>query len=263
MSMERMDRVHADRVIRWISAAALVVSAALSATGCGQDKPSASEAPTRPPAMVTVAVATSRQMPIYLDRIGKMVAMDSVTIVPQVGGKIIGVHFEDGASVKKGDLLFQIDPRPFQAVLDATQAELAQNKAQLDLARDELKRYGDAVASSAVSEMEFKQKTNAAAIAEARVAAGQAATETAKLNLEFASIYSPIDGRAGARLVDPGNVVTGNLSQLLVIQRLDPIYAEFTVNENDLGAIRSRLPVLLLSSTISPLLASAREETHE
>ncbi len=188
--------------------------------------------------MVTVAAAVAQDAPIYLEQIGRMVAVESVAIVPQVGGKIISVHFRDGAFVKKGDLLFQIDPRPFEATLAAARAALAESRAALDLAKLELQRYKDAVAASAVSQMEYDQKRNAVAVTEAKVAASEAAVAKAELDLEWSRILSPIDGRAGARLVDPGNIVRPNDSPLLVVQRLDPIYAEFTVTENDLAAVR-------------------------
>ncbi len=157
----------------------------------------------RPPAPVSVVAAVTRDVPIYLDEIGKFVAREVVTIQPQVTGRITKIHFTDGADVKTGDVLFTIDPRPYQAQLDAAEANLANAKAALALAKSQL----------------------------------QAAVETARLNLEYCTIRSPINGWAGQRLVDLGNVVTANTSALLSIQRLDPIYADFTVTENDLTAV--------------------------
>lgn len=209
--------------------------------GCKHDSAKTAKMPARPPARVTTAAAFTQDVPVYLDEIGRIVATESVSIVPQVGGKIIAVHFKDGAFVHKGDLLFEIDPRPFQAELASAKAELEQNQAMLNLARGELERYGAAVAAAAVSKLEFDQKKNAVAVAEAKVNASQAAVETAALDLEYSKILSPIDGRTGARLVDPGNVVRANDQTLLVIQQLDPIYAEFTITENDLGTVRQFL----------------------
>ncbi len=140
--------------------------------------------------------------------------------------------------MKKGELLFEIDSRPYDAALASAKATHAQNEAILSLTKTELSRFQNAVASAAVSQLEFDQKKNAVLVAEARVEASKAAIDTAALNVEYTKIYSPIDGRAGARLVDPGNIVKENNTALLVIQKLDPTYAEFTVTENDLGTVR-------------------------
>lgn len=206
--------------------------------GCRRDANPQAQMPARPPAHVTVATAVTRDVPVYLDEIGRILPIQTVAIVPQVGGKIIAAHIQDGAQVAKGDLLFEIDPRPFEAALALAKASLAQNKAELELAQAELARMAGAVASLAVSQMQFDQKKNAVAVAEARVAAAEAAVDAAKLNLEYTKIYSPLDGRAGALLIHPGNIARENAAPLLVIQQMDPIYAEFTVTENDLGTVR-------------------------
>lgn len=171
-------------------------------------------------------------------------ALEVVAIVPQVGGKLIAAHVQDGADVRKNDLLFEIDPRPFEAELASAQAGLAQDKALLELASAELTRFESAVAMNAVSKLEYDQRKNAVAIAEAKVEAAKASVQTAKLNLEYTRILSPIDGRAGALLVHPGNVVKENDAPLLMIQRLDPIYAEFTITENDLGTVRELMAAM-------------------
>lgn len=228
-------------VCRQLTTLTITTACLLAASGCERQGPQQQAGSDRPPAFVSVAFAVTQEVPIYIDQIGKMVPTEAVTIMPQVGGKIVAVHFTDGASVSKDDLLFEIDPRPFEATLAAARASLAENKAQFALASDELKRYSDAVTSKAVSEMEYAQKYNAKATTEARVQASEAAVETARLNLEYTKIRSPIDGRAGARLVDPGNVVRDNTTALLSIQRLDPIYAEFTIAEKDLERVRGAM----------------------
>ena len=221
-----------------IVGAALV---ALAVAGCERQSQQAA-APARPPAPVVVAKVQTDNVPIYLDEVGRTVAQESVTIQPQVSGKIIDVHFTDGADVKKGQLLFTIDPRPFKAAVAEAEAELAENRATLKFSQDEVKRLESVKGSGAVSQQEYEKNVNAAAVAAAKVEAAQAKLDTAKLNLEYATIESPIDGRAGERLVDPGNVVQGGGmqggTQLLVIQRFDPIYADFTVTENVLGTVR-------------------------
>lgn len=222
-------------VICVIGAAGL---AACSLAGCRGRGAAQEKGPSMPPAIVTLAPATASDVPIYLDEIGKVLAMQIVSVVPQVGGKLIAAHVEDGADVKKGQLLFEIDPRPFEAALASAKATLEQSKAELALAEVELRRTASAVASAAVSELQHDQKKSAVAVAEAHVAAAKAAVQTAELNLEYTKIYSPVTGRAGALLIHPGNVVRENAAALMTIEQLDPIYAEFTVTENDLGVVR-------------------------
>jgi multidrug efflux system membrane fusion protein len=195
--------------------------------------------PQRPPAPVSVATAVEREVPIYVDQIGKNVAPEVVTIQPQVSGRITGIHFKDGATVKRGDLLFTIDPRPYQAQLDSAEATLARNRAELELARVELARVEQLIRTDAISKQEYDSRRSTVAIDEAQVRQTRAAVETAKLNLDYCFIRSPIDGRAGQRLVDLGNVVgPGAPGGLLVIQRLDPMYADFTIPENDLTSVQ-------------------------
>ncbi|NLE59466.1 MAG: efflux RND transporter periplasmic adaptor subunit, partial [Planctomycetes bacterium] len=223
----------------------LIAAAAVGCfPGCEPGDKQGTQPPSRPPARVTTASAISRDVPIYLERIGRIMALEVVAIVPQVGGKLIAAHVQDGADVRKNDLLFEIDPRPFEAELASAQAGLAQDKALLELASAELTRFESAVAMNAVSKLEYDQRKNAVAIAEAKVEAAKASVQTAKLNLEYTRILSPIDGRAGALLVHPGNVVKENDAPLLMIQRLDPIYAEFTITENDLGTVRELMAAM-------------------
>src|SRR5437870_1376157 len=211
-----------------------ILLAGFLVVGCGK-KPEATF--ERPPAPVTVATALTQHVPVYLDAIGKFVAREVVSIQPQVSGRIVQIHFTDGADLKAGQVLFTIDPRPFQAQLNVAEANLAQSKAALDLAKINFDRVASVTDQRAVSRQDYDAKKNAVEANEAQVKQNQAAVETARLNLEYCTIRSPINGRAGQRLVDLGNVVTANTSALLSIQRLDPIYADFTVTENDLTAV--------------------------
>jgi multidrug efflux system membrane fusion protein len=207
----------------------------------------------RPPSPVTVAAAVKQDVPQYLDEIGKCVPRESVSIVPQVSGRITEIHFVDGADVKKGDLLFTIDPRPFQAKLEAAQATQAQAKAALALARQELARISSVSDPAAVSQSDRDVKRNAVDVAEALALSAQSAFEMATLDLEYCTIRAPIDGRTGHRLVDAGNVVVANAivpnagSTLLVIERLDPVYAEFTITEGDLTVVQKNMAAGKLS----------------
>jgi len=216
----------------------LVCLAAAFSISCGKK---VTAAPERPPSLVTVSAAVSRDVPVYLDEIGKNGAFESVTVTPQVAGRITERHFEDGANLQKGQLLFVIDPRPFQAQLDSAQANLAQAKAALELAKIQFARDEDLVGTKAISKQDYDTKKNTVDVDQAQVEAAEAALETAKLNLEYCYIHSPIEGRAGARLVDIGNVVQTNTTALLLIQRLDPIYADFTITERDLPEVQKQM----------------------
>jgi multidrug efflux system membrane fusion protein len=222
---------------------AILLAGAIALAGCDHKKEPAADAkpPERPPAPVVVASASAEDVPVYLDEIGRCVARESVTLQPQISGRITHIHFADGQDVKPGDLLFTIDPRPFQAQLAAAEAALAQSKATLDLARTDAARITGLLEKKAAAQQELDAAKNAVAVSEARVMQNQAAVETARLNLEYCTLKSPIEGRTGRRLVDVGNIVKENDARLLMIERLDPIYADFTVTERDLGAVQAGL----------------------
>ncbi len=218
----------------------LCALAVMAGVGCrGEGKAQAASAMPAP--LVTVAPAIAQDVPVYLDEIGRNAAYESVNVMPQVGGRIIERHFQDGANLKKGQLLFVIDPRPYKAQLDSAQASLAQQKAALELARIQFDRDAAVIQTRAISKQDYDTKKNAVAVGEAQVQAAQAAVETAQLNLEYCYIHSPIDGRAGARLVDVGNIVQANATALLSIQHLDPIYANFTITERDLPEVQREM----------------------
>jgi multidrug efflux system membrane fusion protein len=215
---------------------------------CGCKK---QEVPPRPPPLVTTADAVALDVPLYLDEIGTCTAREVVSIRPQATGQIVGIHFTDGAELKKGDPLFTIDPRPYQAALDQAKASLAQNMASLALAKLDFERAKELLPAKAISKEDYDTRKNAVDVGEAQVKASQAAIETAQVNLDYCFIFSPIDGRASLRQVDIGNVVTANSGSgsstggtnnvLLVIQRLDPVYADFTITERDLSTVRRHM----------------------
>ena len=220
----------------WLAALALVSTSACNKSNAGTTAAPAIFAPS-----VTISRAASRDVPTYLNEIGRSGAFESVTVTPQVAGRVLQRHIEDGADLKMGQLLFTIDPRPYQAQLDAAQAQLAQSRAALDLARTQLKMYESITDIRAVSTMDLETKKNTVAVDQAQVQAAEAAVENAKLNLDYCYIHSPIAGRAGARLVDVGNVVQANTTPLLLVQRLDPIYADFTITEGDLPNVQAEM----------------------
>jgi len=190
--------------------------------GVGTLKPA--QTPARP---VTVAKVVTKDVPLYLDEIGTCAAYETVLVQAQVSGVIITRHFQDGSDVKKGDMLFTIDPRPYQATLD-------QAKAQAALDQVTLKRQEDLRARKVISPQDYD-------IAVANAQKSQAATEAAQVNLDYCYIKSPINGRVGLRNVDVGNLVGPSTSPLVTIQGLDPIYTDFTVAENDLPLVRKYL----------------------
>jgi len=199
-------------------------------------------------------------VPQYLDEIGRATALESVTITPRIAGQIIERKFEDGADVKKGQVLFLIDPAPAQAALASAQADVAQKKAALDFANIELERYSQVAGTKAISKSDYDTKVNAVDVAKAQLEAANAEVRTAQINLDYCTVRSPINGRAGARMVDVGNVVKENETALLSIQNLNPIYADFTVNESELSAVRANMAGGTLKALVStPGDAQGRE----
>jgi multidrug efflux system membrane fusion protein len=180
--------------------------------------------PARP---ATVAKVIAKDVPLYLDEIGTCAAYETVQVQAQVNGVILQRHFQDGSDVKKGDLLFTIDPRPYQAALD-------QAKAQAALDQVTLKRQEDLRARKVIAQQDYDT-----AVANAQKS--QAAEEAAQVNFDYCFIKSPINGRVGLRNVDVGNLVGPSSSALVTIQGLDPIYTDFTVAENDLPLVRKYL----------------------
>ena len=209
-------------------------------------KKNAAAAAQPPPRPVVVAKVMTKDVPLYLDEIGTCAAYETVQVQAQVSGKIVARHFQDGADVKQGDLLFNIDPRPYQAALDQAQGQLGQAKSKLVLDQITLKRQQDLHARKVISPQDLDTAQATVSSDEAMVKTAEGAVAAAQVNLDYCSIHSPIDGRAGLRLVDVGNVVTGGNgggggATLLTIQTLDPIYTDFTVAEPDLPLVRRYL----------------------
>lgn len=192
-------------------------------------KPKTASGPA--PRPVIAAKVITQDVPLYLDEIGTCTAFETVQVQAQVSGQIMAREFQDGADVKKGDLLFQIDPRPYEAALASAEADLALNQATL-------KRHETLRAQNVTATQELDT-------AQANARKSEAAVKAAQVNLEHCYIKSPIDGRAGLRLVDVGNVVGGGTGGggpiLVTIQGMDPIYTDFTVAEPDLPLVRRYL----------------------
>ena len=211
---------------------ALVAPTGLLLVACGQSQPPA--APPPPPT-VTVAKPTQRTIVDQDEYVGRFVAVDAVEVRARVSGYLEHVHFTDGQVVKQGDLLFSIDRRPFQNALDQARANVAQARANLAFADADLQRAQTLVRERTISEQVFEQRTQAKRIAEASVAAQEAATRQAALDMEFTELRAPVSGRIGDRRVSPGNLVTGgtggSTTLLAIIVSTDPIRFEFTFDE--------------------------------
>lgn len=221
-------------------AAVLALLAPLLA-GCGQEQPKQA-AP--PPPTVTVAKPAQRAVVDYDEYVGRFVPVDAVEIRSRVSGYLAKVHFQDGQIVKQGDLLFTIDPRPFQNALDQAKANLAEARANLAFAEADLARGRQLVRDKTITDQTFEQRTQAKRTAEATVAAQEAMVRQAELDLEYAELRAPIAGRIGDRRVSPGNLVAGgtqgnlvtggtqsNTTLLSTIVSTDPIRFEFSFDE--------------------------------
>ena len=230
--------------------AILLLAVATVEVSCSRNNVRAEGPAALPPPLVTVVEATAHDVPRYLDEIGRNAAFESVNVTPQVAGQVIERHFQDGENLKKGQLIFVIDPRPYKAQLDSAKANLAQVRAALELAKIQFARDQELVGTRAISKQDYDTKKNTVDVNEAQVEAAKAAIETAQINLDYCYIHSPIDGRAGARLVDVGNVVQPNTTSLLSIQRIDPIYATFTITEQDLAEVQKRMSRGMLKALV-------------
>jgi RND family efflux transporter MFP subunit len=188
-----------------------------------------------PPMEVTVSRPQQQTVTEYAEFTGMIEALESVAIKARVEGYLERIAFQSGARVKKGDLLFVIDPKPFQAKLDEARAELARRQAELKKAETTSQKKELAFKANAVSELEVIQSKAEWDVAKAAMQAAQAAIETAELNLSYTKIHAPISGRISRNLVDAGNLVgAGERTLLATIVNDDPIYAYFNVSERDL-----------------------------
>src|SRR5215471_5405888 len=193
-------------------------------------------------APVHVAAVATRSFPVILNGLGTVQATNTVTVRSRVDGQIEKVAFEEGQMVREGDLLVQIDPAPFQAALNQATAKLAQDKASLTNARQDLERTSVLSKQGNATLQLLDQRTANVASLTAQVQADRAAIDSAKVQLAYTTIRSPLTGRAGFRLVDPGNIVHANdQTGMLTITQLQPISVIFTAPEDQLPAINEEL----------------------
>jgi multidrug efflux system membrane fusion protein len=193
-----------------------------------------------PPAVpVTVVRVVQESVPLRLNAIGNVEAYSTVALKARVDGQIVEVNFREGEAVKKGAVLFRIDPRPYEAALRQAEANALRDAAARDQARSQDRRYQELLEKNFVSKEAYAQIRTNAATAEATAKASQAALENARLNLEYCTIHSPLDGYVGRVLLQAGNLVKANdVNPLVVINQVRPIYVNFAVPEQSLPEVR-------------------------
>jgi membrane fusion protein (multidrug efflux system) len=196
-------------------------------TACGPKK----QAAAPPPPEVDVVTVQPADVPLYQEWIGTLDGYVNAQIRAQVTGYLMAQDYKEGTPMKKGDLLFQIDPRPFQAALDQARGQLAQAEAQFDKTELDVERYTPLAKEKAISQEELVDAEHASLVAKAAVASAKAAIETAELNLEFTKITSPIDGIAGMARAQIGDLVGPASGELTAVSTVDPIKVYYTVTE--------------------------------
>ncbi|MBV8121085.1 MAG: efflux RND transporter periplasmic adaptor subunit [Alphaproteobacteria bacterium] len=207
----------------------------------GGNGPRATAQTAAPLVPVTAATVVAQNVPVYLQGIGTVQAYNMVTVKTRVDGQIVKVYFKEGQEVKEGDPLFEIDPRPYQAALEQAQAAKQKDEAQLAGAKLDLERYSKLLGTGYQTRQSYDNQTALVAQLQAALKGDQAQIDNATLNLGYAEIRSPIDGRLGARLVDKGNLVHANDNTALVtITELKPIFVSFTLPQDTLDELREQ-----------------------
>lgn len=214
-----------------------LIAVSMAIVGCGHETKLAQ---ATPPTAVTVSQPLAREIVDYELVTGRTQAVNSVDFQPRVTGYLDKVHFQPGQEVKAGDLLFEIDPRPYKAELDRLNGQVALTQASLQLAIAENKRAKGIAAenAAAISKQDLDKYAAQEVAAEAQVTAAKASAEGAKLNLDFCKINAPLDGKISKSSIDPGNLVTANMTVLTNVVSVDPMYATFDVDERTMLRIQ-------------------------
>ncbi|MES2474050.1 MAG: efflux RND transporter periplasmic adaptor subunit [Pseudomonadota bacterium] len=191
---------------------------------------------------VGVARALSGDVNITINALGTVTPLATATVRPQVGGMLIKINFTEGEMVKAGDVLAQIDPRPYQAALDQVRGQLARNMATLTNARVDLERYKSLQAQNAIAAQQVSAQEALVKSTEGIIISDQANVQTARINLGYTNIVSPVNGRAGIHLVDIGNIVSaGQSNGIVVVTQLDPMSVLFTIPEDNIRTVLERV----------------------
>ena len=221
---------------------ACMLAAACTLGACSDKSSAQAEAKKSAPTVpVLTGQVVEKSMPMRLHAIGNVETVASVSVKARVDGQIVTTHVRDGQDLRKGDSLFQLDPKPYQSQLEQAQANLTHDQAQLDYLRGQEKRYQDLLKRNFVSQEGYAQVAANFRGAEASVSADEAAVQHARINLGYTMIRSPIDGRAGKVMLSEGNMVKANDTvAMVVINQLAPIYVSVSVPEQYLNEIRAR-----------------------
>ena len=210
---------------------ALFALAALTAAGLAACSTEAAPNAAQPPPEVSVAQVMSKPVQQWDEFTGRITAVETVELRPRVSGYVERVAYEEGQDVRKGDLLFAIDPRPYRAALDRAEAELARARSAAKLAKAQDTRAQSLVEAKAISREEFETRRAATQGGDAGVRAAEAAVASAKLDLQFTQVRSPIDGRAGRAMVTTGNLAQADSTLLTTVVSLDPVHVYFETDE--------------------------------
>jgi membrane fusion protein, multidrug efflux system len=221
--------------IPWIIPGLLLLTLLASACSNGKAKNPV------PPLPVVVGLATKKTVPVELRAIGNVQAFSTVMVKSKVGGELVRVHFIEGQDVKKGDLLFTVDPRPYEAALKEAEANLQRDLARAKNATEDARRYESLIERKVVSTQQYDKIRSDAEALEATVVADRAAVENAKIQLGYCSIRSPLDGRTGSLSVKQGNIIKADDITLVVINQITPIDVSFSVPEQFLPEIRKHM----------------------
>lgn len=222
------------RGILWILA---TLTLGLS-SGCEKAKPITLTMPALPPRTVSAATVVAQDVPVYLDAEGQTTALQSVNIVAQVDGQIVDMPFTQGSMVKKGDKLAQIFPDLFDAAVKKAQGQLDTDKAHLALAQSTFERNKSMLPEKLISQQQYDAYAAEVAALQGQVKVDESLLDTAKVNLNYATITSPVDGMVGTYRMSVGNVIKANDLPITTIQTLNPIYADFVISESDFPALR-------------------------
>jgi membrane fusion protein, multidrug efflux system len=230
--------------VRWLLVLLLLVGLAYWQIGRSQTKkPSGARHPSQiPPVPVLVAAAHVGDISLYLNALGTVTAFNTVTVKSRVDGQLVRVAFREGQSVQAGDLLAEIDPRPFQVQLAQAEGQLAHDEALLNNAKVDLERYRDLFAKDSIPKQQLDTQVAAVAQYQGAIQSDQAQVDNARLQLTYCRITAPLSGRIGLRLVDAGNMIRATDSNgLLVITQVQPIAVLFTIPEDNLPVVLKRM----------------------
>lgn len=227
----------------WLAAAALLVIAFFAVRYFHDKGAAAPKSAAEPPAAaITVGQSKTGDMNVYIQALGTVTPLNTVTIYSQVTGRVTAVNYREGQMVHEGDPLIEIDPRPYQATLTQAEGNLDHDRGLLAEARIDLKRYQDAYSKNAIAKQQLDDQEQVVVQYEGTVKADEGTVAYDQTQLSYCHIAAPVSGRVGLRLVDPGNTIfSGSNSTLVVITQLQPITVVFNVSEDDLGQVQAQL----------------------